>query len=308
MRLAFAETLADLAARDSRIVLLTADLGYMVLDQFIARHPGRFINVGVAEQNMIGVATGLAEGGFIPFCYSIVPFALLRGYEFLRNGPVLHRLPVRIVGVGAGFDYGSNGFSHYGAEDLALARVLPGMTVLAPADAAQMRNILGSVWDRPGPVYLRLGRDDRMEMPGLDGAFTFNRVDVCRDGTDVVIITTSTISANAASATALLEQAGVSCRLVVAAQINPAPRDDLLRVLSGFRLAVTVENHVVDGGLGSLVAEVLAEEGTPCRLVRCGFRLDLDGVSGSTDYLNARHGLAPESLAATIIQALGTLR
>lgn len=308
MRLMFAETLADLATKDERIVLLTADLGYMVLDRFIVRHPERFINVGVAEQNMIGVATGLAEAGLIPFCYSIIPFALLRGYEFLRNGPVKHRLPVRIIGVGAGFDYGHNGFSHHGTEDLALARALPGMAVLAPADAPQMRVILEAIWDRPGPVYLRLGRDEKAEMPGLQGAFTLDKVEVCRDGADVVIITTSTISSNVASATKLLEEAGVSCRLIVAAQINPAPRDDLVRVLRGFRLAVTVENHVVDGGLGSLVAEIIAEEGAGCRLVRCGFRLDLDGLSGSTAYLNARHNLTPESLAATVVQALGISR
>jgi transketolase len=308
MRLAFAEALADLADRDCRILLLTGDLGYMALDGFIARHSRRFLNVGVAEQNMIGVATGLAEGGFIPFCYSIVPFALLRGYEFLRNGPVLHRLPVRIVGVGAGFDYGNNGFTHYGAEDLALARVLPGMMVLAPADALQMRNILGATWDRPGPAYFRLGRNDDMRMPGLEGAFAWNKVSVCRDGADVVILATSTISTNVARAAELLDEAGVSCRLAVVAQINPVPQEDLLSVLRGFRLAVTVENHVVDGGLGSFVAEVLAEAGLPCRLLRCGFRLSLDGVSGSTAYLNARHGLAPESLAATIIQALGALQ
>ena len=125
MRLAFAEALADLADRDARILLLTGDLGYMALDSFLARHPARFFNLGVAEQNMIGVATGLAEGGFIPFCYSIIPFALLRGYEFIRNGPVLHGLPIRIVGVGAGFDYGSNGYTHYATEDLAMARYFP---------------------------------------------------------------------------------------------------------------------------------------------------------------------------------------
>jgi transketolase len=308
MRLAFAEALADLADRDARILLLTGDLGYMALDSFLARHPARFFNLGVAEQNMIGVATGLAEGGFIPFCYSIIPFALLRGYEFIRNGPVLHGLPIRIVGVGAGFDYGSNGYTHYATEDLAMARVLPGMAVLAPADSAQMRNGLHAIWDGPGPAYIRIGRDDRLRMPGLDGRFSWNNVEVCREGSDVVIVTTSTISANAAQAAELLAQDGISCRVVVAAQINPVPRDDLLRVLHGFRLVVTVESHVVDGGLGSLVAEILAEEGSSGRLVRCGFRLNLDGRSGSTAYLNARHGLAPAAVAATVRQAFGTVR
>src|SRR5882762_6376612 len=114
MRVTFARTLAALADEDPRIVLLTGDLGFMALDDYIDRHPQRFINVGVAEQNMIGVATGLAEAGFVPFVYSIVTFAVLRPYEFIRNGPIAHRLPVRIVGMGGGFDYAMNGSSHYG--------------------------------------------------------------------------------------------------------------------------------------------------------------------------------------------------
>src|ERR687884_1315702 len=105
MRKAFVQALVELAAQDSRILLLTGDLGYMALEPFAERFPGRFFNVGVAEQNLVGLATGLAEAGFVPFLYSIAPFASLRPYEFLRNGPVLHRLPVRVVGVGGGFDY-----------------------------------------------------------------------------------------------------------------------------------------------------------------------------------------------------------
>src|SRR3974390_2091985 len=133
MRVTFVQTLADLACSDPRIVLLTGDVGFMVLESFVARDPDGFFNVGVAEQNMIGLATGLAEAGLMPFVYSIVPFAVLRPYEFIRNGPVQHRLPVRIVGVGGGLEYGINGLSHYGLEDIAVTRVQPGLTVIAPA-------------------------------------------------------------------------------------------------------------------------------------------------------------------------------
>src|SRR3954468_1576453 len=118
MRGAFATTLTELAARDRRIVLLTGDLGYMALEPFAEQHPDRFFNVGVAEQNMVGLATGLAEAGFVPFVYSIVTFATLRPYEFIRNGPVLHGLPVRVVGVGGGFEYGHAGPTHHGLEDV----------------------------------------------------------------------------------------------------------------------------------------------------------------------------------------------
>src|SRR5947208_6407398 len=128
MRAAFAQTVCSLAANDPRVLLLTGDLGYMALEPFAQRFPDRFFNVGVAEQNMVGLATGLAEAGMVPFCYSIVTFASLRPYEFIRNGPVLHQLPVRIVGVGGGFEYGTAGPTHHGLEDIGVMRLQPGLT------------------------------------------------------------------------------------------------------------------------------------------------------------------------------------
>ena len=148
MRATFIRTLVELAEEDKRIVLLTGDLGFTVVEPFAERFPDRFFNVGVAEQNMIGVATGLAEAGFVPFAYSIATFATLRSYEFVRNGPVLHRLPVRIVGVGGGLEYGMNGLTHYALEDIAVMRTQPGMTVLAPADFQQARTALCASQDQ----------------------------------------------------------------------------------------------------------------------------------------------------------------
>jgi transketolase len=133
----------------------------MALEPFMEKHADRFFNIGVAEQNMVGIATGLAESGFIPFVYSIVTFATLRPYEFIRNGPVWHRLPVRIVGVGGGFEYGAQGLSHHGLEDVGVMRVQPGMTVVAPADHEQMATALRATWNADGPVYYRIGKDDK---------------------------------------------------------------------------------------------------------------------------------------------------
>ena len=175
MRGAFAQTLVQLAEEDERVLLLTGDLGYMVLEPFAQRFPDRFFNVGVAEQNMVGLASGLAEAGFIPFLYSIAPFAVLRPYEFIRNGPVMHGFQVRIAGVGGGFEYGHNGLTHFGLEDVGVLRILPGMTVVAPADHAQARNALRSTWNMPGPVYYRLGKDDSVTVGGLDGRFELGR-------------------------------------------------------------------------------------------------------------------------------------
>src|SRR5689334_9912455 len=160
----------------------------MALEPFADRFPDRFINVGVAEQNMVGLATGLAEAGFLPFLYSIVTFASLRPYEFIRNGPVLHHLPVRIAGVGGGFEYGSAGPTHHGLEDVGIMRIQPGLTVIAPADYRQTRTALLATWDLPGPVYYRLGKDDRTVVPGLEGQFELGRAQVIREGNDLLIV------------------------------------------------------------------------------------------------------------------------
>ncbi|MBA3747046.1 MAG: 1-deoxy-D-xylulose-5-phosphate synthase, partial [Solirubrobacterales bacterium] len=158
MRNAFLDELLDIAARDESVMLLTGDLGFMVLEPFAQRFPDRFFNVGVAEQNMVGLATGLAEAGFRPFVYSIATFATLRPYEFIRNGPALHDLPVRIVGVGGGFDYAHNGVTHHALEDLAVMRAQPRIAVVAPADPAQARSAIRTAHALPGPVYFRIGK------------------------------------------------------------------------------------------------------------------------------------------------------
>src|SRR5262249_9797781 len=154
---AFIESLCKIAAQDERVVLLTGDLGYMVMEPFRERFPSRFFNVGVAEQNMIGLASGLAEAGFRPYAYSIATFAALRPFEFIRNGPVLHHLPVRIVGMGMGFEYGHAGPTHHAVEDIAALRTLPGLTIVIPADSPQTAAALESTKDTPGPVYYSLG-------------------------------------------------------------------------------------------------------------------------------------------------------
>jgi transketolase len=300
MRVTFVETLTELAASDQRIVLLTGDLGFMALDSFAARHPDRFFNVGVAEQNMIGLATGLAEAGFIPFVYSIVSFAVLRPYEFIRNGPVEHRLPVRIVGVGAGMEYGLNGFSHYGVEDIAVTRVQPGLGVLAPADFQQARSILRATWDRAGPIYYRLGKDQQAVVPGLDGRFTWDEPTLVRDGQDLLVVTTSSIATEAAAVVDRLDAGGLSVAFAVVAQINPAPAEALADLMRRFRLVCSVENHGRSGGLGSMLAEIAADHGTPCRLVRFGASDNRSGRTGSTAFMHRHLDLAPEQVEAAI--------
>ena len=302
MRAAFAKTLTELADRDPRILLLTGDLGYMALEPFADKHPGRFFNVGVAEQNMVGLATGLAEAGFIPYVYSIVPFAVLRPYEFIRNGPIQHQWPVRIVGVGAGMDYGLNGLSHYGLEDVAVMRVQPGITVIAPADHEQARSALLACWNLPGPTYYRLGKDDKTVVAGLGGRFELGRAQQLREGSDVIIVAMGAVTVEAAAAAETLAKEGISCCVLVVASVSPAPEEDLARALSRFPLAVTVEAHYRSGGLGSLVAEIAAERRLGCRLVRIAVNTQAAGPCGSQAYLYRKYGLSREAIVQTVRQ------
>ena len=300
MRRAFVEALADLADRDPRVVLLTGDLGFMAVEPFADRHPGRFVNAGVAEQNMVGMATGLAEAGYVPFVYSIATFAALRSYEIIRNGPVLHDLPVRIVGVGPGLDYGPNGITHWALEDVAVLRPLPGLAVIAPADDPQTASAVAATHGLIGPAYLRLARMGPA-IAGLDGRFALGRAHVLGEGADIALVALGNMAATAVEAQGLLAASGVDARVVVVSCVRPAPTHDLVQALAGVPLALSVESHYVDGGVGSLTAEVVAENGLGTRLVRAGVRRPAGGETGSADYLHASHGLSAPALVQTAL-------
>jgi transketolase len=305
MRRALAAALEQIAAADRRVVVLTGDLGYTVLDGFAARFPDRFFNAGVAEQGMIGIATGLAEAGFLPFVYSIGTFAVLRPYEFIRNGPVQHQLPVRIVGIGCGFDYGLNGASHYALEDIAVLRCQPGLTIVAPADNDQTHAAVLSTWNLPGPIYYRLGKDDQPPVPGLQGEFALGRAQVVRRGRDVLMIALGNAAALTSAAAARLAADGVSATVAVVASVAPPPAHDLVQLLRTHPVAFTIETHSATGGLGTLAAELIADGGIACPLVRCGITPRLDGITGSTRFMMEREGLSAAGIAARVLDVLG---
>jgi transketolase len=307
MRDDFVAELSELAAADERVVLLTGDLGYMVLDVFSSRFPDRFFNVGVAEQNMVGMATGLAEAGYIPFVYSIATFATLRPYEFIRNGPVLHDLPVRIVGVGGGFDYGFNGITHFALEDYAVMRAQPGLTVVAPADSAQARAAVRATHELTGPIYFRIGKRGT-PVPGLNGRFALGAVQLIGEGTDVALIAIGSVAREARCAAEMLAEEGIAATVAVVSTFDPSPVEGLAELLSGVSLAVSVEAHYLNGGLGSLVAETIAERGLNTRLVRAGVDVVPRGLAGSQEFLEDRFGLSAQRLAATAQAALDTAR
>jgi transketolase len=304
MRGAFVKTLVDLALQDGRIILLTGDLGFMALEPFVEKFPDRFFNVGVAEQNMVGVATGLAEAGFIPFVYSIMPFAVLRPYEFIRNGPIHHQLPVRIVGIGAGLEYSHQGITHYGLEDIGIMRIQPGLTVIAPADAAQTESAIRATWNLPGPVFYRLGKNDKVMIPELNGQFELGHLQIVSEGHDLLFVVMGAIASEVVAAAVQLRKRRINCMVAIIASLNPPPIRDLLDLLKRFSTVITVESHYISGGVGSLVSEVIAESGLGSRVIRCGVRTNPDGFTGSQSSLQDSHGLSADALVEVAVQSI----
>jgi transketolase len=296
MRTAFIEALVEAARADPRVFLLTADLGWSVLERFADAFPQRFLNVGVAEQNLAGIATGLAQIGYVPYIYSIANFVSMRCYEQVRNGPVLHGLPVRVVGVGGGYAYGHAGPSHHALEDLSIFRAQPGLTVLAPADPAQARTALWETLNLPGPVYFRIGKGGNPHIPGLEGRFALGRPEVVRPGTELLFLATGAIAVEAVQAAETLRRVGVSAAVAVMAHVGFTPSAKLVELLAEFPVVVAVEEGFTAGGLGSLIAEAVASRGLRCRVSLQGVTETFPGVSGSAGYMQAQCGLTAERL------------
>jgi transketolase len=300
----FLRKLTDLARHEPRVVLLTGDLGFAAIEPFAEAHPDRFYNVGVAEQNMLGMATGLAEAGFLPFVYSIAPFVTRRPYEFIHNGPVLQKLPVRIVGIGGGFEYGHAGPTHHAIDDVALMRVMPEICIISPADYLQAVSALEKSWNRPGPIYYRLGKDDLTIVPGLDGEFELGCAQLIQEGDDLVFITMGSVATETVAAAATLRQLGQHASVAVVASVRPEPVADLCAIIQRVPLVVTVEAHSINGGLGSLVAEIIAERNLHARLIRCGMRSGHSSLSGDNTYLNAANCISRDALVQQVLTSL----
>jgi transketolase len=311
MRQIFIKTLVELAEKDERIVLLTGDLGFMSIEPFSDRFPSRFFNVGVAEQNMVGIATGLAEAGLIPFVYSIVPFAVLRPFEFIRNGPVAHSLPVRIIGIGGGVDYSTNGLTHYGLEDVGVLRTQPNMTIAVPLDNFQTRSILSQTWNQPGPVYYRIGKDNRDLFPECESNLDLIRLFFIQHGRGIaekmVIFVMGSIVTEVLKAIQTLSEMEIFPTVCSMPLVSPAPAADIVDVLSGASLAISVEAHYVNGGIGSVIAETIAEKVHTKQkpsLVRLGFSTVPDGHTGSQEYLYTKNGVDSQSLVNVVVNHL----
>jgi transketolase len=301
MRGAFFQTLMELAGRDNRIWLIVADLGFGVVEPFIHQFPKRFLNVGVAEQNLTGIAAGIALTGKIVFAYSIGNFPTLRCLEQVRNDVCYHGANVKIVAVGGGYSYGSLGMTHHATEDLAVLRALPGITVTAPGDPLEVREATRAIAAHQGPCYLRLGRAGEPTIHSSAVKFQLGKSIQVREGDDITVISTGALLQNAIQVADRLAARGIKVRVLSMHTIKPLDNDAVLAAARETRAIVTLEEHSIIGGLGGAVAECLAESGqlrVPFK--RIGLPPSFSAHIGSQEYLRAQSGVSPERILSTL--------
>ena len=305
MRTAFIEALLELAREDSRIVLIVGDLGFGVVTPFMKELPDQFVNVGVAEQNMTGMAAGMALSGKIVFTYSIANFPVLRPYEQIRNDVCYHNANVRIVSVGGGMAYGSLGPSHHATEDIAVMRALPNMLVLAPGDPVETRLAVRALIEYEGPAYLRLGRAGEPIVHQNEPEFTIGKAITVRQGSAVTLISTGGMLQETVNAADLLSEEGIQVRVISMHTIKPLDVETVLQAARETQAIFTIEEHSIIGGLGGAVAELLLEaDQRPKYFKRIGLNGEFSSIVGSQEYLRAQYGLDAHGIVRSILSIL----
>lgn len=308
MRDAFVSRLTDLASNDPRLMIVTGDLGFGVLTDFAARFPTQYLNAGVAEQSMTGLATGLALEGRTVFTYSIANFPTLRCLEQIRNDAAYHKANVKIVAVGGGFSYGSLGMSHHATEDLAIMRTLP-LTVVAPGCDWEASEATSAVARTTGTCYLRLDKSGAKDTRRPGESFVLGKARVLRGGSDVSLITTGGILAEVLAAADDLASNGIHSRVISLHTIKPLDTATILSAATETGGIVTVEEHTRIGGLGSAVAETCFDHGiNPRFLARMGVREESPSTVGSQVYLRAQSGLDRQAIAKMVSTRLKASR
>jgi transketolase len=305
MRTAFIKELFELAKLDERIVLIVGDLGFGVVTPFMEQLPRQFLNAGVAEQNMTGMAVGMALSGKITLTYSIANFPTLRCLEQVRNDICYHNANVKVVSVGGGFTYGAMGATHHAIEDLAVMRAIPGLVIVAPGDPIEARAATRAIIAHQGPCYVRLGKAGEPVIHSTAIDFELGKAICMREGQDATLISIGGILQNAVRAAERLAQEGIETRLLSMHTLKPLDIEAVLAAARETQAIFTIEEHSILGGLGTAVAEVLAEaEGIKAPLKRIGVPPAFSPHIGSQEYMQQCHGLTDEAITKTVASTL----
>jgi transketolase len=302
MRNAFADELTKIGREDARVVLLSGDIGNRLFDKFKAAYPTRFLNCGIAEQNMTGVAAGMAMSGLRPFTYTITPFVTTRCLEQIRTDICYHELPVTVVSVGAGLSYAGLGPTHHACEDISFMRSIPNMKVVCPGDAFEVRAALRAALKQDGPLYIRMGKKGEPTIHDrIPEDFEIGRALPIKDGGDVAILSTGTMLPEAIHARRGLDANGICAAVVSFHTVKPIDEDYLHAAFEKFKLIVTLEEHSLIGGLGSAIAEwVVDNRKNTTKLLRIGTPDKFFKLSGEQDFAREQLGLTGPQIAARI--------
>ena len=300
MRDAFFDKLYEIAIRDRGVMVVSADMGAPSLDKFRKDLGSQFVNVGIAEQNMVTIATGLALEGKKVFVYAIMPFATLRCYEIIKVDLSLMNIPVAIIGVGAGFGYDDSGPTHHSTEDITVMRVLPNMTIFSPSDIVMTADFARMSYEMEGPSYLRL---DRQVLPVIyqQGTDFSNGSFSLKSGEDVCIISTGNMVHRALEVSSRLGEQSVNAGVIDLYRLKPINTKLLLDSISKNKCIVTLEEHLLAGGLGSIIAEVFSDNGVNVRLKRIGIQDRYYYAYGGRNNIQSICGLDTDSVAEAIL-------
>ncbi|HEY0961535.1 MAG TPA: transketolase C-terminal domain-containing protein [Pseudomonadales bacterium] len=298
MRTTFVKTLTALATQDERIFLITPDMGFSVLETFQDRFPDRFLNVGIAESNAVGIAAGLALSGKIVYVYSIIPFVCMRPFEQVRVDVAYMNTNVRLVGVGAGLSYGPAGGTHHAVEDVALMRALPNMSVVSPCDPWEVAQAVSLSVQHQGPMYIRLARNGEPVVSNPDAALGFGHLNSLRrePGADVLLLFSGNASDIALAVHEGLRREGVVASLISVPFLKPLDSAGLLAEMTDKKLVVTIEEHCQTGGLASAVAEVLVATDNRPRFRAYNLGDRYSHVVGNQQFIRERFGFTAESI------------
>ncbi|MCL2559702.1 MAG: transketolase family protein [Turicibacter sp.] len=298
-REAYGKALLELGATNQDVVVLDADLSKSTkTGDFAAQYSERFINVGIAEQNLMGIAAGLASYGKVPFASTFAVFATGRAFEIIRNSVCYPNLNVKIAATHAGISVGEDGGSHQSVEDIALMNALPNMSVIVPADARETEEVIKYAAAHDGPVYIRLGRLAAEDLFDESYTYEFGKGVQLTDGDDVTLIATGLMTAEAKKAAELLKADGISARVIHIPTIKPIDRDIIEKAAKETKFIVTCEEHSVIGGLGSVVSDVVTET-HPTKVVKIGLN-DVFGESGTPAELLERYGMTAANVVKVV--------
>lgn len=270
MRTAYLDTLYELAEKDKNVFALISDNGAIVYDKYREKFSSQYLNLGISEANMLGVAAGMASCGKVPFAYTIGAFLAYRALEFIRNDICLQNQNVKVVGTGAGMVYSALGATHHSTEDMGCLRVLPNLTIFSPASPLEVKKVTKAAYDINGPVYIRLGTNKEEEIYSEDYDFQVGKGVIVRDGTDITIISTGNIIVDVLKAREIVNSENISVRVINIHTIKPIDKEIILKALRETKAILTVEDHNIIGGLGSAVSEVIAESGIGTKFIRMG--------------------------------------